>query len=67
MKFDEWFEAQFGKDPYPGLSLPDLYSKIDSLRLVLRETEGQIKAREKRIDQRTAALYAWNIKEKDKQ
>jgi len=66
MKFDEWFEKQFGKEPHPRLSLFALEDRADSLRRLLRTTEAQIHARENWLDRRGAALYAWNIKEENK-
>jgi len=66
MKFEDWFEKQFGKAPQPKNSLSDLWDETDRLRKLLNLAEAQVRERERWIDQRKAALYAWNMKEKDK-
>lgn len=64
MNFDKWFEAQFGKEPHRELS--KLWEKTNLLRYELRRIEQKIKDKERWIDNRKAALYAWNIKDKEK-
>ena len=66
MNFDDWFEKQFGSQPGPALSLPALWDQADSLRRQLRIIEGHISSRERWFAQRKAALYAWNVRGKDK-
>lgn len=64
MKFEEWADKQFGKEPHRELS--KLWEKVNLLRYELRRIEQKIKDKERWIDNRKAALYAWNIKDKEK-
>lgn len=66
MKFDDWFAAQFGPEPHPKSSLNDLWNEADHFRRLLRIAEQKVKDREQWIDRRKAALYAWQIGEKEK-
>lgn len=66
MKFDEWADEQFGKEPHKGKSLCDLWGEAGSLRRLLRIAEQKVKDREEWCARRTSAQYAWSIKDKDK-
>ncbi len=66
MTFDEWANKQFGKEPHPGKSLLELWQEVDNLNRLLRLTEQRVRDRENWRDKRNAAMYAWNIKDKDK-
>jgi hypothetical protein len=66
MKFTEWADEQFGREPGPEKSLSELWEIADTYRRLLRITEEHIKIRENWINERKAALYAWNIKDKEK-
>uniref|UniRef100_A0A6H1Z9J4 Uncharacterized protein n=1 Tax=viral metagenome TaxID=1070528 RepID=A0A6H1Z9J4_9ZZZZ len=66
MKFDTWFEKQFGKEPDRNIPFSKLWDRADSLRHELRIIEDRIANREKWIAARKVALYTWNIKEEDK-
>lgn len=64
MKFDDWLEMQFGKCPNPGLS--EALKDVDRLKMKLRIAELKLRDIESWLSKRNAALYAWQIKEKDK-
>jgi hypothetical protein len=66
MTFDKWFTEQFGKEPYPQLSLNQMWEERDSIALRLSEIKLKIKKREEWIDRRNATFYAWNLRDKDK-
>lgn len=59
--FEEWFEAQFGKDP----DCPPIWELRDALKnhegMVVALRESIVKLNE-RSEQRRAALYAWNAR-----
>ena len=66
MKFDEWFNEQFKGEPTPGKTLIELYDEEVSLSSRIAMVRTMIRSREKWMDIRNSALYAWNIKDKDK-
>jgi len=66
MKFDAWFEEQFGAEPFPEISLITLYGELDTLKSQLFKAEEKIKKREQWLDRRNAVSYAWQIKDKEK-
>ena len=66
MKFDEWFNEQFKGEPTPGKALTDMYDEEASFSSKLAMVRMMIRQRERWLDIRNAALYAWNIKDKDK-
>jgi hypothetical protein len=64
--FDEWFEDNFGKEPSPGISLVGLWEDADKYRRLLKITESKIKDRERWIDNRNAAMTAWEARRREK-
>lgn len=66
MTFDEWFEEYAKKEPHVGKALTDMYDEESSLSSRLAVVRTMIYSREMWLAMRNAALYAWNIKDKDK-
>lgn len=64
--FDKWFKEQFGKEPYAKTSILETYEQRDRTKDNLARVEGIIREKEQWLDRRNAALYAWNLKDKDK-
>lgn len=65
-KFNEWFEAQFGKEPNSQTRLSELYEEEDHIKRNLASIQELIRRRERMVNYRNAAYYAWNLKDGDK-
>ncbi len=62
--FLAWFEAQFGKEPSPGVSRADLDKELVLAQRALMIARERLHAKDRWSDDYRAARYAWNAKGK---
>jgi len=61
-KFLVWFEAQFGPEPLPGVTIFDLFERIASMAAEELRVKQQLERKELWEAHRDAALKAWCAK-----
>lgn len=64
MKFEEWFVMQMGERPTQK-HVRQLYDDIGALQVRLNEVQNLLAATIRWDQQREAALYAWQAREKE--
>lgn len=65
-EFDSWFQAQHGPRP-SGTDTAVLRARVRHGERTLRQDQSLLMAVERWEDLRTTALYAWQIKDSEKQ
>ena len=63
MKFDAWFDEQFGPDPEPGKELYEIRREVSAAHNNLRECEARYEAKKEWLARNNAALSAWVARE----